>query len=487
MTKAVKWKWLAIALLLAVAAGGLVAHYGQDQKMALTAGIATLMAVLWMTEAVSIYLTALLPVVLFPLLGMVDMKVVAPLYMKDIIFLFIGAFLLAYGLERWNLHKRLALRIILATKSTPSLLLLGFMLSSYLLSMWILNTATVSMLLPAVLAVVGQLETARGKPSKLTQPFLLGLAYASSIGGMATLIGTAPNLVMQEFFNGNVGDPEITFASWMKFGVPISIVLFVACYFVLRLIYRNALKEQGLDLSHCRREYEALGKVKREEKILAVVFLTTVLLWFFRKDLQLGDFTIPGWSNLLPEPGYVKESTIAMIAAVALFFIPSSDGKTVLTWKEVQRLPLGILFLFGGGFALAHAFDVSGLADWMGKGLGASLNEHSAFVIIVVLCLFMTFFTELTSNTASTLLMMPILFAISSQVDMHPLLLYLPVTFSASCAFMLPVATPPNTIVFASERLTMRQMMRPGLILNLIGVLVVSVLTYALVMLTEGT
>ncbi len=457
---------------------------GYPEIMSRTAGIATWIAFWWITEAVNIYFTSLIPLFMFPLLGVMSMENLAPLYMQDVIFLFIGGFLIAYAIERWKLHKRVALKLILLVGATPSRILLGFMLSSYLLSMWIINTAVVTMLLPAVLAVVSQIETFNkdGGQSKLATPFLLGLAYASSIGGMATLIGTAPNFLFADFFNlQNHLQPEISFASWMSFGVPISIILFVLCFQLLKLIYRKSFINEQISLSYCEKEYKKLGKVTYEEKILTAIFILTVLLWFFRKDLHIGALTIKGWTNVLPNPEYVKESTIAMLMACFLFLFPArSEKTTLLNWQQVSRLPMGIIFLFGGGFALAASFKVSGLSEWIAMQMNGITNL-SPLLIIVILCTAMTFLTELTSNTASTLLVLPILLSMSEHLTIHPLQLFIPVVLSASCAFMLPVATPPNTIVFGSERLSIRDMARTGIWMNLIGVLVISISAYFLI------
>ena len=463
----------------------LMLQNGHEATLAKTAGLGVFIASWWITEAVNIYYTALLPIVLFPLFGVMDMASVAPFYMKDIIFLFIGTFLIAFGLERWNLHKRIALKIILLVGNTPARMLMGFMLASYLLSMWILNTATVSMLLPAVLAVIAQIETyQQGKSSKLVTPFLLGLAFASSIGGMTTLIGTLPNLVFSEFYHENFPNIEaIDFVTWIKFGLPVSAVMLVITFFVLRLLHRNSFQQETIDMHYCKQEYEALGPLRYEEKILGLMFLVTVLLWFFRKDLTLGSVTIPGWTSFsLFEPdNFIKESTIAMLTALALFLIPSKDKTTTLiSWEDVKRLPLGILFLFGGGFALAGAFKTSGLSDWVGVQLGG-LADWPPVLIVVIICLVMTFLTELTSNTASTLLLLPVVLSLATNIELHPLLLLIPLTLSASCAFMLPVATPPNTIVFGSERLQIKEMMRVGIWLNLIGVVIISLAAFTII------
>lgn len=458
--------------------------FPETGTIAKVAAIGTWMATWWITEAVKIYFTALLPLFLFPLFGVLPMTEVAPLFTKDIIFLFVGGFFIAFGMERWNLHKRIALRLILAVGATPSRILFGFMLASYLLSMWIMNTATVTMMLPAVLAVVQQIEengNGGNGGSRLATPFLLGLAYASSIGGMATLIGTAPNLIFMDFFNERYAEPQINFANWFAMAAPLSVVLFAVCYMLLRYTYRKSFKEEEISLQYCESQYAALGKMGYEEKVVSVVFSITVLLWFFMKDINFGSVTMPGWSRLLPEASFVKESTVAMLMAGVLYLYPAKSEKGgIIRWEEIQRLPLGIIFLFGGGFALAKGFEVSGLSEWL-AGRMQELGKLPPFVMVLLLCLFMTFLTELTSNTASTLLVLPIIFSFVAGLSAKPIQIFIPVVLSASCAFMLPVATPPNTIVFSSERLLTQDMARTGIWLNFVAATLIAVAAFSLV------
>lgn len=459
---------------------GLVAYlfFPESGAIAKVAGVVVWMAFWWMTEAVKIYFTALLPLMLFPLLGIAPMSDVAPQYTKEIIFLFVGGFLIAFGLERWNLHRRMALRLILLVGATPTSILIGFMLSSYLLSMWISNTATVTMLLPAVLAVISQLdEQQQGDPTRLATPLLLGLAYASSIGGMATIVGTPPNLIFMSFFNERYASPEINFANWFAFGLPLSLLLLGVSMVVLRSIFRGSFRSEHISTDYCRTEYAKLGSFTYEEKVLSVVFGITVLLWFFMKDISFGTFTLPGWTSLplfSEYSDYIKESTVAMLMAGVLYVVPSRTEKGgLIRWQEVTRLPLGIIFLFGGGFALAEGFETSGLSTWLAEGL-SGIGSLPPFFVVLALCLFMTFLTELTSNSASAFLMLPVLYSFMSSVHSDAVLIFIPVVLSASCAFMLPVATPPNTIVFGSERVTIRDMMRAGIWLNLIGAILIA-------------
>lgn len=467
--------------LLGLIGGLLLYRSTHDLLMAKMAGAAIWMAFWWITEAVHIYFTALLPLSVFPLLGIMGMKEVAPIYTSEIIFLFVGGFLIAFALEKWNLHKRIALGIILAVGKSPARILLGFMLATYVLSMWISNTATTMMLLPAAIAVCGQLKVGDSNEQFMTVPLLLGLAYAASIGGTATLIGTVPNMVFFGFYNDAFPDSGmITFSRWMFFGVPMSLMLFAGCYYVLWRMHLSKFRNTEIDLGLCRKEYQALGKLSIEEKIMVVVFIVTVLLWFFRADIELGSFKIKGWVNLFPKKEFIKDSTVAMIMASLLFLIPSTKkGDFMLTWHEAKKIPVGIIFLFGGGFALAGGIEQSGLSQWLADNMQAITGMPSVFIILL-LVVFMIFFTEVTSNTASTYLILPILLALSTNMTIAPVELMLPVVIAASCAFMLPIATPPNTIVFGSEMLTVKDMARTGFFINLISIVVIlfSILTF---------
>ena len=440
------------------------------------------MGIWWLTEAVSIYITALLPLLILPLTGTNKMKEVAPHYMNEIIFLFIGGFLFAYALEKWKLHNRIALRIILWVGSTPARVLLGIMLAAYFISMWINNTATTAMLIPATLAIVGQMER-KNSSSGLASPFLLGLAYASSIGGMATLIGTAPNMIFFKMYNDAFpGTGELNFASWLIIGVPISLLLLTAAYFILRLIYKSPMAGEPIDMHHCRREYKELGKISFEEKWLIFFFFLLLFLWLFLNELQLGSVTIPGWPSLLGiEAKVITESWVAMVVAFLMFFIPSRiPSENLLSWEQVKRLPLGIIFLFGGGFALSGAVETSGFGLRIGEAL-SSYSDQSPFVIVLLLCVGVSFLTEFTSNTACLQLLLPLLIPFVQQLDVNPLVMLVPVTLSASCGFMMPVATPPNTLVFGTERIPQREMVRAGFLLDIAGVAIIFLAAFSIV------
>jgi sodium-dependent dicarboxylate transporter 2/3/5 len=455
------------------------------REITYTAAIALLMAVWWITEAIPLAATALIPLFLFPAFGIMDGKAVANEYVNYIIFIFIGGFLVALAMERWNLHKRLALRILMFLGVQPRFILLGFMLAGAFLSMWISNTATTMMMVPIAIAIVSNLEEILGieKVRKFSIGIFLGIAYSSSIGGIATLIGTPPNLVFVKIFNTFFPNaPDISFAQWFFFALPISVVFLFIVWGLLSLIFCPRI-EMGLEKRVFSDQYKSLGPMSFEEKIVLVDFFILVFLWMFRADIIIGSFTIPGWSNLLPKAEFINDGTIAIAMAFILFLIPAknrdhgNDNRRILTWKTATRLPWNIVLLFGGGFALASGFKASGLSAWLGKHL-EGLGSLPPILVIACICLLITFFTELTSNTATAQILLPILATLAVSIRVNPLLLMIPGALSCSFAFMLPVATPPNAIVFGTDRLRVADMARVGVILNFIGVIIITLAVF---------
>jgi len=464
-------------------------YSGHPNGMSITAGLLAWMALWWMTEAVNIYITALLPLFILPLSGVVKMSEITPSYMNDIIVLFIASFLFAYALEKWNLHNRVALKIILSVGNTPARVLFGVMFSAYFISMWINNTATVAMLLPAVLAIIGQLDKP-DQPTKMAAPLLIGLAFSASIGGMATLVGTFPNMIFfKEYHDRFPDETPVTFADWMMFGIPISIAVFFVCYFVLKTLHRQAMTSESLDLTRCKNDYAGLGKIKYEEKWMIFFFFAMLFLWFFLYKLDLGSFSIPAWPSLFgvengisKDTKFITEATVAMALVFLMFFIPTNDkkNKTLLDWHDVKRIPLGILFLFGGGFAISDAVDKTEL-DLLISGMLMNFSDLSPFVLIIALCIFMTILSEFASNTASLQLVFPILAPFVLSLGIQPLMVLIPVTLAASSGFMLPIATPPNTLVFASERIKTKEMIRSGFFIDLAGITIITLSAFTII------
>jgi len=457
------------------------------------AAVALWMAIWWITEAVPLAVTALLPVALFPLLNIMSGKLVAPLYFNSIIFLFIGGFIIALAMQRWNLHKRIALYIIRLVGLSASRLVLGFMVATAFLSMWISNTATTMMMVPIALAVIYKLDesvdesTASGA-KRFSVGLLLGIAYAASIGGIATLVGTPPNLSFARIFAINFEQaPEISFTQWIVFALPLTILMLAFAWFYLSRIYAPAKGSARVRSDVFRRELKALGPMSREERWVLLVFALTAVLWITRSDIAMGSFSFTGWATRLGLSGLVDDGTVAITMAILLFIIPASAGgaKRLMGWSDTVKLPWGIVLLFGGGFALASGFKESGLSQWCGDQLSGIAGLHPILIVLIV-CLLITFLTELTSNTATTEMILPILAATAVAIQVNPLLLMVPATLSASCAFMLPVATPPNAIVFGSDRITVAQMARTGLVLNLVGAVLITLVLFTVGRLVLG-
>ena len=444
------------------------------------AAVATLMAVMWVTEAIPLAATSLLPVICYPLLGIMKGKAAAAVYFNSTIFLFMGGFLIALAMERWNLHKRIALFVVRTIGGGPSRIVFGFMMASAFLSMWISNTATAVMMLPIALSIVLKMEEQFGKDDAKTfaLPLLLGIAYAASMGGAATLVGTPPNLVLTRTFEQLFPTaPPISFGTWMLMALPLTFAMILIIWLLLTQVFFRTPAHVTVDQTVVEKEYKALGPTSAEEKKVLLVFALTALLWIFRKDLNLGMVVVPGWASLLPFQGMVDDGTVAIFMALTLFLLPTTskdaDCATILDEEVFAKLPWGIILLFGGGFALAKGFQTSGLSAFIGQKLQI-LEGTSTIGMISTICGTLTFLTELTSNTATTQMILPILSAIAVAMKINPLMLLIPATLSASCAFMMPIATPPNAIVFSSGRIRMYEMVKAGILINCIGVVVIT-------------
>jgi sodium-dependent dicarboxylate transporter 2/3/5 len=439
------------------------------------------MAIWWITEAIPIPATALLPLALFPLLTISKAGVVARAYGDSNIFLFMGGFFLAMAMQRCNLHRRIALQIIHLIGTRPRRIVLGFMVATAFLSMWISNTATTMMVYPIALAVVLHFDLDAGRGNNFKTVLMLGIAYAASIGGLGTLVGTPPNIVFAAAVKSLYPEaPPVDFLRWMMVGLPVVVLFLPAVWLLLtRFVYRVGATEAAGGGEVIAEQLAQLGKPTTAERRTFVVFVATALAWIFRRDLQVGVFSLPGWSSLLGVGEWVNDATVAIVAALVLFVVPSGGDRkgALLDWDWAVRIPWGILILFGGGIALAEAFKTSGLAEWIALHLHA-LQDVPILVLILSVCLMLTFLTEVTSNTATATIFMPVLAATATATGLHPFLLMIPATLSASCAFMLPVATPPNAIVFGSGHVAISDMARAGLILNLLGAVLITAVVY---------
>jgi solute carrier family 13 (sodium-dependent dicarboxylate transporter), member 2/3/5 len=473
-----------VGLVVAPVAAALMLFLGPPVGLTepawITAACMTLMAIWWMTEAIPVPVTALLPIVLFPLFGIAGIKETTASYAHPIIYLFLGGFLLALAIEKWNLHRRIALTILLSTGGNARSLMAGFMVTSALLSMWISNTATTIMLLPIGLAIISVIsDTVRDISDKEQRNFqtalLLSIAYSATIGGVATLIGTPPNAFMAAFLLEHY-QIDVSFAQWMLVGLPVTIIMLpITWLFLSRIAFPFSFETSEQTHDTLMKMKSELGRASREEKIISAVFIITALSWATRPFL---DNYIPG----LSDPG------IAIVAGITLFLIPAPEkgGGRLLTWADTQKWFWGILVLFGGGLALANAVSSSGLAAAIG-GAVASLQFLDLALVVVVVTTLVIFLTEMTSNLATTATFLPVIGAIAIQLGFDPAVLIVPITLAASCAFMLPVATPPNAIIYSSEKITIPQMAKAGFALNLLSITVVSLISvFAVPMLLQA-
>ncbi|UCC71163.1 MAG: SLC13/DASS family transporter [Gemmatimonadota bacterium] len=445
-----------------------------------TLAMAGWMAAWWLTVAVPLAVTALLPLVLIPVLGVGSPTTAAAPYANPVIFLFMGGFFIAATMQRWHLHRRVALAVVARTGTSPRRLVAGFMLACALLSMWMSNTAATLMMMPIGIAVLGLLrvpgsdDETLGRAAGLGVALMLGIAYAGSIGGVATLIGTPPNAVLAGLAD-ELLDVDVSFARWMSIALPVSGLMLIGCWGLLCFVlFRLPGRPLAGAAAVIDEEREKLGGWHPAERVTAAVFALAALAWIFRAPKQIGALMLPGIQTYLPQIG---DATIAIAAALVLFLWPARrhDGSAtrVLDWKHARSIPWDILVLFGGGLSLASAFESSGLTTWLGGELAVLAGFPDTLIIAAVAATFV-FVTEITSNTATATLGLPVMAALGPSVGVEPLALMTAAAMGASMAFMLPVATPPNAIVFGTGYIKAAEMRRAGFWLNLIGIVVIS-------------
>ena len=454
-----------------------------------TAALAAWMATWWMTEAIPVYATALLPLAVLPLTGATSVRDASAPYGHELIFLFMGGFILALSMQRWGLHRRFAFSVLRLFGSRPRRLIGGFMVVTALLSMWVSNTATTIMMLPIALSVIEYLggtggQNVRKSPggsggmgSNFKICMLLGIAYAASIGGIGTLIGTPPNLFLASYVKSNL-QAEISFVRWMGVGLPLVAVFLPIVWLLLtRAIFRIEDFGPAADDESITSMYDGLGPMNRGERATFVVFMLTALAWTLRP--VLAKLAVAGSHPLAG----LSDTGIAIGAAIALFVIPVDVRQRVfvMDWQTAVKLPWGLLILFGGGLSLAASIKANGVGEFVASQVGGFAGFHPVFLVIVVTTM-LVFLTELTSNTATTVTLVPIFAALAQGLGMHPYFLIVPTAIAASCAFMLPVATPPNAIVFGSGMVTIPQMSKAGFWLNLVAIALITALTYVVAM-----
>lgn len=475
------------------------------------AAVGAMMAILWSTQAIPLAVTSLIPLVAFPFFAIQSANVVSKAYMSSVILLYFAGFAIALGVERWQLHRRLALLCLVLTGTSPKHIVLGFMLATGLLSMWISNTAATLLMLPIALAVItsvsqkqeGELPTGQDESpdvSKFGIALLLGIAYSASVGGLSTLIGTPTNAVYAGFWAESGATAQeverysVSSGQWMVMFLPISICMFVATWLVVCFPLHKGIDFGNQARSVIMKRYRSLGKLEGGERLMLFVFLTTAMLWLSRATLEIGGIVIPGWESGLTlliqqfDPtfdykGLLHDSTAGLAMLILMFLIPVRNKETqqfeyLMDWETIEKkTPWGILLLFGGGFAIAGACTSTGLSVWLGQILAGKIEPMGSTMQIFSVSSLVIFLTEFTSNTATINALLPILKETAVALSLDPRMLMLPATIAASCAFMLPIATPPNAIVFSSNRLTVWQMVRTGFWLNLIGIVIVTLVT----------
>ena len=464
---------LVIVLILPVPSGMSVAARN-------AAAVALLMAIWWITEAIPIYATAFLPMVLFPVLRILPAGETAVNYGHDLVLLMISGFFIAKAIENQNLHKRISLILIRSLGTSRPRILLSIMIATAFLSMWIANVTAALMMLPIGLAIITKEETLGSANPKFGTAVMLGIAYAASIGGVATLIGSPTNLIF-----GGIMDklfplaPKITFLTWLKVGIPILLIFLPLIWYYLTFFFKiNGSIPGNKDL--IEEELRVMGKMSPGEKRVMWIFIFTTLGWVFRDGFVFDQTVIPGWASLLGISEFAEDSTVGMLGALLLFMIPSGqDKKRLLDWKSASQVPWGVGVIVGGGYALATGFKSTGLADWLGSQL-VFVSGYPTLIVLIIVVGAVLLFTEMNSNTATANIFLPVLASIAVAGSVNPMLLMIPATFACSFVFIMPAGTGPNTVIFASNKLTVADMAKSGIWLKLITMILLPVILYFL-------
>jgi sodium-dependent dicarboxylate transporter 2/3/5 len=445
------------------------------------AAVLVLMSIWWITTAIPIYATALMPVALYPLLKILPASQTVQNYGHNYVLMLLGGFILAKSIENQNLHKRIALVLINAFGTSRRKIILSIMLATGFLSMWIANVTGALLMLPIAAAIILKEETDTNSAKNFSVALMLGVAYSATIGGVGTLIGSPTNLILIGILEKLFPEaPPITFFSWLKIGLPVAVVLMPVTWYYLVKYFRiegNLSESQSV----IKDELKSLGKMTAGEKGVTWVFLVAIFGWVFREGFVFGDIVIPGWAALTGLEEYVHDSTVAIFAVILLFMYPVGKDKRLIDWKAASQIPWGVVVIVGGGYAIADSFKETGLAQWLGNLL-VFMNSYPSFIVLIIVLTFIMFFTEVNSNTATANIFLPILASMAVAGQTNPLLLMIPATIAASFSFMMPAGTGPNTVIFASERVTIAQMARTGLILKFITLVLLTIILYFIVM-----
>ena len=476
-----KYTGLFSGLLLFLVVLFLPAPGGMSPEAKKAAAVVILMTIWWISDAIPIYATAFLPMALFPVLGILPASETALSYGHNYVLMTLAGFFLAKAIETQNLHKRIALVLIKALGTDRRKLVLSIMMATAFLSMWIANVTATLLMLPIALAIISKEEAESGSNKSFSKAMLFGIAYAASIGGVATLVGSPTNLIFIGIFENLFPDaPPITFLTWLKIGLPLAIVFLPITWLYLTANFKikGSLSESRSLIDD---EMRSLGKMSKGEKNVLAVFVLTVFGWVFREDMSFGSFVLPGWSSLMGLQDFVHDSTVAMISALMLFILPAEKDKRVMSWKSASQIPWGVAMIIGGGYAIAAGFKATGLATWLGGQL-AFISGLPFLIVLILIVGFILLFTELNSNTATANIFLPVLASVAVAGSSNPLLLMIPATMACSFAFMMPAGTGPNTVIFGSERVTTLEMVKCGSWMKLISLVVLTLTLYFITM-----
>ncbi len=450
---------------------------GMSDVAKAAAGVVVLMSVWWITEAVPVYVTAFVPLVLFPFFNILTPAETASNYGHNYVLMFLAIFFLAKAIEIQNLHKRIALKILSFFGTSRSRIILSMMVATAFISMWIANITTALMMLPIGLSIIEKDENITAGKNRFAPALMLAIAYSASIGGLATLIGSPTNMIFIGIFEKLFPDaPTFNFFKWLKIGMPV-VFIFLPIFWLFIIKYFKIDGKLSDNLNVVKKELVSLGAMKLGEKRVLFVAVFTVLAWVFKDAIFIGDLHLYGWTELFGVSGRIHDGTIAMTSAILLFIIPANKERKLLNWKEASQVPWGVVIIVGGGYAVANGFDSTGLANWLGNQL-TFVSNFSFFTILIVIIAFALIFTEFNSNTASANILLPILASTALAAHMNPLLFMIPATVACSSAFMMPAATGPNTVVFASNRVSVPEMIKCGFWLNIITMILLPLIFY---------
>lgn len=471
---------LVLGVLLFVIIQLLPTPEGMSYEAKGAAAVVVLMSIWWITEAVPVYVTAFVPLVLFPFFNILTPSETASNYGHNYVLMFLAIFFLAKAIEIQNLHKRIALKILTFFGTSRAKIILSMMVATAFISMWIANVTTALMMLPIGLSIIEKDEKITIGKNHFAPALMLSIAYSASIGGLATLIGSPTNMIFIGIFEKLFPNaPTFNFFKWLKIGIPV-VFVFLPIFWLFIIKYFKIEGKLSDNLNVVREELKALGTIRAGEKRVLYVALVTVFAWVFKDAIYIGEFHIYGWTEVLGISDRIHDGTIAMASAIMLFIIPSNKSRKLLNWDEARQVPWGVVIIVGGGYAVANGFDATGLANWLGGQL-TFVNNFSFFTILIVVIAFVLLFTEFNSNTASANILLPILASTALAAHINPLLFMIPATVVCSCAFMMPAATGPNTVVFASNRVSVPEMMKCGFWLNLIIMLLLPLIFYFII------